>query len=132
MQQTEGIKKKFALSRYLVNLNQTSPAGFIVKRVFLYDRKETFGTEIKNVLSLICRQHKCIMPFLGSNLLFEHDQWTLITVVTPGRSITFDDIPNTTKLIAGVPSGMPKRHSLGIFHDGYSLASIGTTDGVAR
>jgi hypothetical protein len=120
-----GPRKKFALGRYLVDPNQTFPAGFIVGRVPLDGKKNTLAREIKNVLSLICCQHKCVARFVGWNLIHEGDHGTFVTVSKPGEPITVRDIPDRDKFVIGVASGMAKLHSLGICHDGFPLDSVG-------
>jgi hypothetical protein len=120
-----GPRKKFALGRYVVDPNQTFPAGFIIRETRLDGKKNTLAREVKNVLSLVCGQHKCVARFLGWNLKLEGDQWIFVTVLKPGRSITVGDIANREKFVIGVASGMAKLHSLGICHDEFTLGSVG-------
>jgi serine/threonine protein kinase len=121
--------ERFPLGRYLFDLTNDIRPDFQVDRVDVTSSRDRLFECIKNVLSLICGSHPCVLKLEGWNIERQGDRLEFVTVTSGAAFLKEDEITGwdtltREKFVIGIASAVSHLHSLCIFHDNFSLSSV--------
>jgi serine/threonine protein kinase len=118
---------KFPLGLYIVDV--TEVVNMQVDRVDITSSRDELFKCLKNVLSLICGVHPCVLEFKGWNIECRDGRLDFVTVTSKCNSVRQEEIgrwdnDKRERFVIGIAVGISHLHSLGIFHDSFNLSSV--------
>jgi hypothetical protein len=121
--------RKFLLGKYLVDLTSCDRPDVRIVRVDVTSDRDKLFECLKNVLSLICGAHPCVLKFEGWNIERKGDQLQFVTVTSGAVPLEEDEIARwdnlkREKFVIGIAAAVSHLHSLYVFHDNFSLSSV--------
>jgi hypothetical protein len=117
---------RLPLAKYIVDVSEVE---FHVDRVDVTASRDELFRCLKNVISLICGVHPCVLEFKGWSIRHQGDRLEFVTMTGKHRALSEEEIgewdtAEREKFVIGIAVGISHLHSLGIFHDNFKLSSV--------